>query len=536
MTQPPDWVTNVPGHPPVHTEPPKTQQWENLSQDQVRTMRGRLIESVIQVVVQAITGLFIPGGGIGGAQNQLTSWANNIPLIGPLVGAITGTVGSLFDLGNFFDLSGPGNLLTGLFDGVLGGSGNPISSFISSLLGTQSTASTAGTNASTALGNIVSLINGVVGGFGNPLSALISSLLGTQSTASTAGTNATTALGNWSTLLAGIPGGSTIANFLSFLLPGSGSNGIFAPLINGITGGTTNPLSALLSNLLGTGSTASTANTNASTGLGFIGNIWDGIFGAITNLGGTGYNNTDMVSAVGSQADAVTGTSAMMEQVLAGLGVGTPDADDFERSTLNPATNNPWYVMSTGSGSLTIPNAHDVSWSGTGSSSEFVARRNNGKVAQTNHQTSTVVLASGIPSYPLFTPFPYGGYIDLWVRMTAFTTYGTRTGYRFRVNGRAPYTATWDIDWVNAGSATNLWSGSMKIPASGASIAFEVGVNGNMRRMVARLNSTVIPGTDQTDSTDRGLGNYHRGFGGKGNSGIGTAQGVPKLKQWTAQG
>jgi hypothetical protein len=60
-----------------------------------------------------------------------------------------------------------------------------------------------------------------------------------------------------------VPGG----NFLGFLSPSSSGSGIFAPLINGILGGTGNPLSSLFSNLLGTASTASTANTNANTGL-----------------------------------------------------------------------------------------------------------------------------------------------------------------------------------------------------------------------------------------------------------------------------
>ena len=81
MTQPPDWATDTPSHPPVHTEPPRNYQWDQMSQDELQAMRKRLIDSILQIIVQAVTGLFFPGGGIFGAFNQLEDWADG--LFGP---------------------------------------------------------------------------------------------------------------------------------------------------------------------------------------------------------------------------------------------------------------------------------------------------------------------------------------------------------------------------------------------------------------------------------------------------------------------
>jgi hypothetical protein len=414
---------------------------------------------------------------------------------------------------------------------------------------------------SSGSGIFAPLINGILGGTGNPLSSLFSNLLGTASTASTANTNANTGLSNWSSLLGGLPGVSSISSLLSFLNPASSSNGIFAPLINLVTGGTTNPLSTLGTSLTTTASTTSTNSTNITSLItnlfggssilsqvqpGAVGGVTSGaslltdvqtflnnIFGGITKNTNTTTSQGDALDAVSSQSNTVITTAGTMQQILAALGTGTPDSDDFERTSSSNLGAN-WNQQQTGTGVLATPNGHDASSTGTGSSYEFTARKTN-KVASTDHQTSTIVLASAFPSYPFFTPLPYGGYIDVWVRMSAFTTFATRTGLRFRVNGNPPYQATWTIDWVNSGTVTNLASGTLpSIPGAAASIAFEVGVGGNNLAYQGRVNGT--PVANFTDSTTRGLGNTGRGFGGKGNSGVGTNQGVPSVQQWTAQG
>lgn len=67
----PDYVARP--YAPVHNLPARNVQWEGLSQDQLKVLRERLIESIIQVVVQAVKGFFIPGGGIGDALEQFVA-------------------------------------------------------------------------------------------------------------------------------------------------------------------------------------------------------------------------------------------------------------------------------------------------------------------------------------------------------------------------------------------------------------------------------------------------------------------------------
>jgi hypothetical protein len=262
-----------------------------------------------------------------------------------------------------------------------------------------------------------------------------------------------------------------------------------------------------------------------------VGDFLTNMFNGITRSAASAATQADTAVAVAGQADTVVGTAATMEQIMAALGSGNPDSDDFERvSSTNLGAN--WNIQQTGTGVLATPNGHDANFTGTGNV-EFTARKTN-ILASTNHQVSTIVLATAIPSYPFFTPLPYGGNIDLWVRMSAFTTWATRTGLRFRINSAAPYQATWFIHWVNSGTETQLATNTMSIPAAGASISFEVGVGGNTLAYQARVNGS--PVANFTDSTNKGLGNTGRGFGGKGTAGFGTPQGVPNVKQWTAQG
>ena len=78
MTEIPDYISQVPANPAIHQAPALGRQWESLSQDQLNSMSDRLIESVMQVVTQALTGVFVPGGGAGGAVEQTNDWATDI--------------------------------------------------------------------------------------------------------------------------------------------------------------------------------------------------------------------------------------------------------------------------------------------------------------------------------------------------------------------------------------------------------------------------------------------------------------------------
>ena len=116
MTDVPDYV--LPAGAPaqaVHTEPAKNYQWQSLSQDQLNSIRENLITSIIQVVLQALTGVFIPGGGLGGASGQLTGWSAGL---NDLAQGILDNVWNAFDSGIPGNTSG--NSLLTMFDGIFG--------------------------------------------------------------------------------------------------------------------------------------------------------------------------------------------------------------------------------------------------------------------------------------------------------------------------------------------------------------------------------------------------------------------------------
>lgn len=107
MTDFPDWVRNTPSTPAIHNEPPQNYQWQNLTSDQLASLRKNLVDSIIQVVVSLVRGILLPGDPGG----QLQQWAQDVPLLGPLLNAITGSDttggGGLAGLGAFFgDLTG----------------------------------------------------------------------------------------------------------------------------------------------------------------------------------------------------------------------------------------------------------------------------------------------------------------------------------------------------------------------------------------------------------------------------------------------
>lgn len=104
--------------PQVHDQQ-RSNQTVGLGQDAQRGLRGKFIESILQLVVQAITGIFLPGP-LGSAFAQLTSWADglfdmireplsqlvdllvtvldSIPIIGPPLGDVVEDLAALFGL------------------------------------------------------------------------------------------------------------------------------------------------------------------------------------------------------------------------------------------------------------------------------------------------------------------------------------------------------------------------------------------------------------------------------------------------------
>lgn len=442
-----------------------------FSSEEIEAFRGDFIEMLLRTIVEATIGIFFPGA--GDAFDQLADFFDELPGIGELVQAITGILGG--------DLGALGDFFTDLFDVLSGGAGSgffsvldPIFDFIAEI---------------PIIGQLVSTITGVLGGDMTDLGDFFDDLLD--------------------------------------ILGGGNGSGAFSSL-NGILGFFTDFIDVLTG---GIGGAFLTGNI-ADAVVGGIGNILDNIFGAITGLLGIGgRSHTDMTEAVSEQAEAVATNSAQLTQVLAALGPGTPDADDFERTASTLGAN--WTTYTSGSGgTLGTPNGHDASWGGSGDM-EWVAKKTN-KVALGDNQVVSMVFASSPQSATVLLPTEFAKN-DLWARMSTFSTYATRTGVRARydVSGK-----TLKLSSFNNGTETTMTTRTgVSVPVSGTTMSLECGVGGNPRRFVIKLNGvSMIDWVEVGTSSLYGTAYRHRGFGGRQEVIIVDNAYPGKLKQWTAQG
>lgn len=91
----PAWVTDVPSVAALHKEPPLNYQWQSMTEDQLRGIRQKLIQSILQVINLALTGVLTPGSD---QFKALQDWVSGIPILGDIVDALTGSSGDLADL------------------------------------------------------------------------------------------------------------------------------------------------------------------------------------------------------------------------------------------------------------------------------------------------------------------------------------------------------------------------------------------------------------------------------------------------------
>jgi hypothetical protein len=246
MTDVPDYVLpSSATTQAVHTTPPNSYQWQNLSQEQLNTLRSNLITSIIQLVVQALTGTFLPGGGLTGAMGQLTSWATGI--LNPIFNLFGGST-SLGQAGNFWTsllglVGNPTGMLTGSPTvpalgsipilgpvlGLFGGATNATQAgnFWTSLLGLVGNPTGMLTGSPTVPGlSSIPLIGGLFSG-GNILGSLIPGLDASKITSGSFPMSMITSL---STLLGGFGTGSSILTQLIGLVPGTSGG------LSGLTG------------------------------------------------------------------------------------------------------------------------------------------------------------------------------------------------------------------------------------------------------------------------------------------------------------
>lgn len=258
---------------------------------------------------------------------------------------------------------------------------------------------------------------------------------------------------------------------------------------------------------------------------GWWGDFWDSIFGG---SGSTDKTANDAAIAAAAQATTISGNTTQMMQLLAALGRGKPDADDFERWDLL-GIGTKWAAFSSAAGGLTTSDAHNAQWISS-FDAEYVAFSANVN-AQTHVQTATVVLGSAPEARQSQGLFAWN---SIWLRCTNFGSWATRTGLRcfFSAN------QTLELWWFLNGVGTRIFDPVPlpNLPVKGSILEFNAGTNAELMRMTARFNGAVV-----LDDVDPGISTYgstqmRRGFGGFNDAGFLLNASCGKVKQWTAVG
>jgi hypothetical protein len=541
-------------------------------------------EDIPALLLQFIEGLPVVGQLVGLLEAILGTYAGDDPVllevqtifapIRAIVDALTAVSGGTGGLGNFFP-----NLLGLLGNPTgMGGTGTPTlpgvgaipilggllsgGSILGSLIpGLDASKITSGTFAQSMITGLPSALAALVSGtsFQSLIDAMYQGIFGGTST----GNTAAAVQGG----LAAFPGGNLVGSVASSLLSGVLSGGLIPSLdASKVTTGTfgTGLIPALPASQITSGTFASgripditlgmssavqsvvdqayqitqggssTGNSLTTFGPSF-GGLLDNLTNNITGAPASGNRNTDMGAAVAGQTDTINGNAAAIAQMKAASGGGNTDSDDMERvSTTTMGAN--YLVLASAAGTLATPDGHNASFVGASATCDYVARKTNIKAA-TDTQTVTIILGSQCGALPLFISTAYG-HVDLWLRMTAFTTWATRTGVRFRWGADGFIT----LHRVISGAETKMYPPSGNVskgnPPNNAAISFSSGVGGVARHFTASLNGAVIMDFTETGTTSQlGVNNRFRGFGGRYEYTLPLVDGQPgKIAQWTASG
>lgn len=314
-------------------------------------------------IISTIVGVL---GGTGTGTAGLTSALENVPLIGPLVEAITGSTGTLSDLETWAAsipvlgtvvtdvvsaLTGTGGLLSGFTSGssvlsqltsALGGSGSAISDFVTAVENTGTTIS----DVITSLTGSGGLLNGFTSG-SSILSQLITAAGGSGSSLSSfgaifdnllSGTTFQSLLDEIANAL-GISGtGHTIANIGSYLsaIPQSNITGL-ASALSGLVSGS--DFNSLLTALFGSGTVGSTIQVGAiPTGIpqSSIAGLTSALSGLLSGstfqslidgvVGGSGNPVSALISSLTGTASTATSASSAASSAASAASTALSDA------------------------------------------------------------------------------------------------------------------------------------------------------------------------------------------------------------------
>lgn len=232
-----------------------------------------------------------------------------------------------------------------------------------------------------------------------------------------------------------------------------------------------------------------------------------------------------------AQNEVVVGTASSLSQLAAAMGDGTPDADDFERTTLGSN----WRTITSNGGSVTL-DGHDLAMAHS-SDTDYILLKTD-KTASGDYQTGEIVLGSA-PGFGTVLVDSARGHNDIWLRCTNFTTWATRTGIRCRWSGENKNVEI--SAWVNGAKVSTIFNGAIQTASSGSRLSLEAGVQGVPRQFIIRINGAIVKDVVESGTASQlGTLNRYRGLGGAteklGIDPFAISPDPGKIKSWTVTG
>lgn len=458
---------------------------------------------------------------------------SSIPILGPIIEAITGSTGSLTDLSSFFDdIPLIGDLVEAI-TGSTGGLGDLTSFFSDIPLIGDLVAAITGTSG--GLGDLTSFFGGLV-----PLDELVAALTGSSGDLAdlTAWVNDIPILGD---LVAALTGGSggllDLASWANALVPLN----LFNDLLSGLGGSFGDSISDIIDRLddfltpaspIAGGNIFGEILDDVIPGISGSGGLLAGIIGALTGHAPASPSQTAAANALSAQNAALQGLAAKAALLSTAFTSGVSTFDDFERTSTSDLGANWSLAYSSGPGNIST-DGHNAAWKAAAltASTRTVRARFTGANASssTDYQRVEVVLNTA-PQDPLIGS-PAAN--DILLRIdSGFTNY---IRVRFRGDGICL------ISRVVSGTETVMNSATMPFDmAGGVTLTAEAGKLGT-----ARYFRGLINGSEACAVTEAGtaslVGSSYRGWGLGMFAGAKTdlvfipAQSLPgSLKQWTA--
>jgi hypothetical protein len=536
MTEIPSWARDVPSYSRARGELPAPQ-WDEVSQNSLDEMRSKLRESILQAILLALKGFFIPGP-VGAAFDQLAQWSDDlaqavtgIPVIGDIVEVFTGIEdGDLNDLGTWVNnldenIADFVERTVGIGPGMI--SDATVGSHATNLLlnarfdtadtvateggwewdGTEGKTVAGSAKATAAAADRIMLSNRILVGPGDTLdisvwakcSSLTYSATNPIILAVTRYDSAMTLLGSTDVVPWVSPAATEPWTQLAGTYPvpaGTGYLRLALKVMNNATAGSV---------WFDEASATKTGGVKDASIPG-IGLILSNVMLGLEDLTGVDINHDGALGAYQSAAAAARANASAISYLQSVINNGTSAVDDFERDDNNTMGSALWDQTYSGSGAGYMEtDGHAVTWDPSGSGQRSCIARYIGtpSVSNTDNQRIVAVLGSKGQNNSFYSKC---GYNYLFARMNSTSTHYIRA--TFGADGEVA------IGYAIGSGYVQMVTTDVSPPGMGAALRLDCGKSGDSLWYCAYINDAPIIVWDENNASPvTSLGASYRGWG-----------------------